>query len=176
MCWHPYIYCKLINNTFSRHTSVTVVVLETLNSALQKQESLSSNGKVIQAKKIQWCLIIFSSIMLIQCLQKKCVTIVSPCVSCATSQPPSPAVEPGSSSDDVESVLGQESSQNCKRKRSTVETGLDRNSDTDSRHQFNFQFLMCLSFLLISFFLVFMLAICSPGWNFCSVPVALDVS
>ncbi|XP_026224648.1 uncharacterized protein rbbp8l isoform X2 [Anabas testudineus] len=71
--------------------SLRPVVLENLNSALQKQESLSSNGK-----------------------------------------PLSPAVEPGGSSDEVESVAGQESSQNCKRKRSAVETEPDRDSDKDS--------------------------------------------
>ncbi|KAK2850985.1 hypothetical protein Q5P01_007261 [Channa striata] len=67
-----------------------VVVLETLNSALQKQESLS-NGKSL-----------------------------------------SPAVEPGSSSDEGESESGQENSQRCKRKRSSVETEADIDSDTDS--------------------------------------------
>ncbi|KAF3696497.1 RBBP8 N-terminal-like protein [Channa argus] len=67
-----------------------VVVLETLNSALKKQESIS-NGKQL-----------------------------------------SPALEPGSSSDEGESVSAQESSQRCKRKRSSVETEADIDSDTDN--------------------------------------------
>ncbi|XP_070766604.1 RBBP8 N-terminal-like protein isoform X2 [Enoplosus armatus] len=72
-----------------------VVVLETLNSALQKQES--SNGK--------------SS---------------------------SPAVEPESSleeQEEEERVSGQESDQGCKRKRPSVETETDRDSDIDNIHQ-----------------------------------------
>ncbi|XP_018534740.1 nucleoprotein TPR isoform X3 [Lates calcarifer] len=50
----------------------------------------------------------------------------------------SPAVEPGSSSDEQdnkdeeESVSGQESKQGCKRKRASVETETDRDSDTDN--------------------------------------------
>lgn len=36
----------VMNYTLSCHVSLTVVVLETLNSALQKQEALSANGKV----------------------------------------------------------------------------------------------------------------------------------
>lgn len=44
VCVHPYMYCTQVSNTCWCHVSVTVVVLETLNSALQ--ESLSSNGKV----------------------------------------------------------------------------------------------------------------------------------
>ncbi|XP_035500143.1 uncharacterized protein rbbp8l isoform X2 [Scophthalmus maximus] len=76
-----------------------VVVLETLNSALQKQESLSSNGK---------------------------------------SQSSSPPVEPGSSSDEQDeekSMSGQESRQGCKRKRASVDTETDRESDTDNIQQ-----------------------------------------
>ncbi|XP_029291820.1 DNA endonuclease RBBP8 [Cottoperca gobio] len=69
-----------------------VVVLETLNSALQ--ESLSANGK--------------SSY---------------------------PAVQPGSSSDEQDEekrVTRQESNQGCKRKRESVETETDRDSETDN--------------------------------------------
>lgn len=57
VCWHQYIYYAQMNNTYSSHVSVTVVVLETLNSAMQKQDALSSNGKVRSfkpAKQIQW--------------------------------------------------------------------------------------------------------------------------
>lgn len=83
--------------------------------------------------------------MLIQCR-----TIVRPCSSSALSQSLSPAVEPGSSSDEVESVSGQESSQSGKRKRSNVETEPERDSDTDSKHQFSFYFLICLFPLFFS--------------------------
>ncbi|XP_040919953.1 RBBP8 N-terminal-like protein isoform X3 [Toxotes jaculatrix] len=73
--------------------SLRPVVLETLNSALQKQEALSTNGK--------------SSL---------------------------PTVEPRSSSDEQdEEVSGQEGgSQGCKRKRASMETETDRESDTDN--------------------------------------------
>lgn len=50
--WHPCIYCDLVNNKLVS-VSVTVVVLETLNSALQKQESLSSNDKVLLLRPIK---------------------------------------------------------------------------------------------------------------------------
>ncbi|KAM9855956.1 uncharacterized protein rbbp8l isoform 2-T2 [Aulostomus maculatus] len=71
-----------------------VVVLETLNSALQKQESLSTNGQS------SWS-----------------------------------AAEPGSSSEEQEEeggAPGQENNQSCKRKRLSVETDSERDSDTDN--------------------------------------------
>ncbi|XP_076023124.1 uncharacterized protein rbbp8l isoform X2 [Genypterus blacodes] len=74
-----------------------VVVLETLNSTLQKEESLSSNSK--------------SS---------------------------SPADEPEGSSEEPEeqgSVTGQENIQGFKRKRASVESDTDRESDTDNIQQ-----------------------------------------
>ncbi|KAF7658167.1 hypothetical protein LDENG_00017030 [Lucifuga dentata] len=73
-----------------------VVVLETLNSALQKQESLSSNGKAS-----------------------------------------SPTDEPESSSEEQEeeSSSGQESMQGSKRKRASVETDTERDSDIDNIQQ-----------------------------------------
>lgn len=106
------------------------MVLENLNSALQKQESLSSNGKVIQANEEDTVESYHTE------YDAQSVSLLKAsyyCVSSAPSQPLSPAVEPGGSSDEVESVAGQESSQNCKRKRSAVETEPDRDSDKDSR-------------------------------------------
>nr|XP_046253724.1 DNA endonuclease RBBP8 isoform X4 [Scatophagus argus] len=83
--------------------SLRPVVLETLNSALQKQESLSSNDK--------------------------------------SSSLASQASETGSSADEhdkEENVSGQESNQGCKRKRPSVETEIDGDSDTDSTNKFTF--------------------------------------
>lgn len=48
ICLCTYIYCAQVNNTYSIYVFVTVVVLETLNSALKMHESLPSNGKVRQ--------------------------------------------------------------------------------------------------------------------------------
>lgn len=125
--------------------SVTVVVLETLNSALQKQAS-SSNGKVssiMEESELTWS-------------DFYCMPLLY--VSCAPSQLPSPAVEPESDSDNqVEdsSGSGQESNQGSKRKRPVVETETDQDSDADSKHWFSF-FLLCLppsssSFLSLHF-------------------------
>ncbi|XP_031732786.1 uncharacterized protein rbbp8l isoform X1 [Anarrhichthys ocellatus] len=60
----------------------------------------------------------------------------------------SPAAEPGSSSDEHSeegSVSGQESNQGGKRKRTSVETETDRDSEIDREHWFTFQVLVCLS-------------------------------
>ncbi|KAM4570911.1 uncharacterized protein rbbp8l isoform 2-T5 [Fundulus diaphanus] len=89
-----------------------VVRLESLTSALQ-QETISSNGK------------------------KKCPSIVSPCVSSASSQSSSPANEAENSLDEQEGkcLSGQEIKQDFKRKRPRVETETDRDSDTSKIHQ-----------------------------------------
>ncbi|XP_038128467.1 RBBP8 N-terminal-like protein isoform X2 [Cyprinodon tularosa] len=89
-----------------------VVRLETLTSALHKQESLSSNGK-----------------------QKR--PSVSPCASSASAQSSSSATEAESSLDEQEdkSGSGQESKKDCKRKRQRVEKDTDRESDTIKIHQ-----------------------------------------
>ncbi|XP_047243810.1 RBBP8 N-terminal-like protein isoform X2 [Girardinichthys multiradiatus] len=90
-----------------------VVRLETLTSALHKQESISSNGK------------------------PKCPSIVSPRASSESSQSSSSANEAQSSLDEQEdkSGSGQETKPNCKRKRPRVETETDRDSDTNKIHQ-----------------------------------------
>lgn len=46
VCYNLYAVCVQVSYTHSHHVSVTVVMLETLNPALQKQESASTNGKV----------------------------------------------------------------------------------------------------------------------------------
>lgn len=88
-------------------------------------------------------------------------------VSSVQSQSSSPPVEPGSSSDEQDeekSMSGQESRQGCKRKRASVDTETDRESDTDSRHQFTFLLFVCQSSLLASFLshlgVVFFLKLC----------------
>ncbi|MEQ2249402.1 hypothetical protein ILYODFUR_028860 [Ilyodon furcidens] len=107
-CLMPYL-CSLAS-------PFSVVRLETLTSALHKQESISSNGK------------------------PKCPSIVSPRASSASSQSSSSANEAESSLDEQEdkSGSGQETKPNRKRKRPRVETETDRDSDTNSKHEFIF--------------------------------------
>ncbi|XP_023188801.1 RBBP8 N-terminal-like protein [Xiphophorus maculatus] len=90
-----------------------LVRLETLTSALQKQESISSNGK------------------------QKCPSIASPCASSASPQSSSSANEADSSLDEQEdkSGSGQESKAGRRRKRLHIETETDRDSDTNKMHQ-----------------------------------------
>nr|XP_015817104.2 RBBP8 N-terminal-like protein [Nothobranchius furzeri] len=87
-----------------------VVRLETLNSALQKQESKPSNGKQ---------------------------TCGNPRASSASPQSSSTTNEAESSLDEHEdeSGSGQEGNQGSKRKRASVETETDRDSDTNNAHQ-----------------------------------------
>ncbi|KAK5623988.1 hypothetical protein CRENBAI_021878 [Crenichthys baileyi] len=101
-CLMPYL-CSLAS-------PFSVVRLETLTSALHKQESTSSNSK------------------------PKCPSIVSPHASSASSQSSCSTNEAESSPDEQEdkSGSGQESKPNCKRKRPRVETKTDRDSDTNS--------------------------------------------
>ncbi|XP_007569795.1 DNA endonuclease RBBP8 isoform X2 [Poecilia latipinna] len=90
-----------------------LVRLETLTSALQKQESISSNGK------------------------QKCPSVASPCVSSASSQSLSSANEADSSLDEQEGKSGprQKSKAGRRRKRLRIDTETDRDSDTNKKHQ-----------------------------------------
>ncbi|XP_008411069.1 RBBP8 N-terminal-like protein isoform X2 [Poecilia reticulata] len=90
-----------------------LVRLEALTSALQKQESISSNGK------------------------QKCPSVASPCASSASSQSSSSTNEADSSLDEQEdkSGPGQKSKAGRRRKRLRIDTETDRDSDTNKMHQ-----------------------------------------
>ncbi|XP_041860686.1 uncharacterized protein rbbp8l isoform X2 [Melanotaenia boesemani] len=106
-----------------------VVMLETLNSALQKQASSSSNGKVIQTNKANMVDAVRSHLF------QTCPPVVSPCSSSASPQSSSPSIEAESSSDEQhedESGSEPDSSQGCKRKRPSGEAETERDSDTSN--------------------------------------------